>query len=184
MRNWSWFFSYGGENYVILRTVLLKNQGCLSTHHLTPKHSPCLFCCCDGPLVATLVSSGVVTLKRLQVTDDWIRDHDNEGQHPRSSDHPIGMGPGLPHPWLQGVTDGAVALNRYSNQAKCRNAHWYAWRKTQQIILNGIKHAHYCLFSYIFPFDEWKSYYVLRIVQTRNKKATKTCLFMCTLYLQ
>lgn len=74
--------------------------------------------------MATLVSSGVVgTLKRVQVTDDWIRDHDKEGQHPCSSNHPIGVGPGLPHPRLQGVTDGAVALNCYGNQAKCGDAH-------------------------------------------------------------
>lgn len=75
---------------------------------------------CNGPLVATLVSGGVVRmLKRVQVADDGIRDHDEKGQHPRGSDHSVGMGPRLPHPRLQGVTDGAVALDRYGNQAKC-----------------------------------------------------------------
>lgn len=74
--------------------------------------------------MATLVSSGVVgALEGVQVTDDWIRDHDDEGQRPRSSDHPISMGTGLPHPGLERVTDGAVTLNRYGNQAKCRDAH-------------------------------------------------------------
>lgn len=87
-------------------------------------HPPGLLGRCDGPLVATLVSGGVVrTLKRVQVADDGIRDHDDKGQHPCRRDHSVGMGPRLPHPRFQGVTDGAVALNRYGNQAKCGDAH-------------------------------------------------------------
>lgn len=97
---------------------------------LEPVYTPGLLGCCDGPLVAALVGSGVVgTLEWVQVADDGIRDHDEKGQQPCRSNHSVGMGPRLPHPWLQGVTDGAVSLNRYGNQAKCGDAHWYACRK-------------------------------------------------------
>lgn len=97
--------------------------------------SPGLLGRCNGPLVATLVSGGVVgALKRVQVADDGIRDHDEKRQHPRGSDHSVGMGPRLPHPRLQGVADGAVALDRYGNQAKCGDAHRYACRKIKNTI--------------------------------------------------
>ena len=44
------------------------------------EHSPGLLRGSEGPLGAALVSSGVVsTLKRVQVADDWIGDHDDEG---------------------------------------------------------------------------------------------------------
>lgn len=99
------------------------------------RHLPRLLCSCDRPLVATPVRRCVVRAReRLQVTDDGIGDHDDEGQHPCGSNHPIGVRTGLPHSWLQGVTDGAVALNRYSNQAKSGDAHGYACRKAKQVI--------------------------------------------------
>lgn len=73
--------------------------------------------------MATLVCCGVVRApKRLQVTDDWIGDHDDKGQHPCSCDDTVGMGTSLPHPRLQGITNGTVALNGYGNQAECRDA--------------------------------------------------------------
>lgn len=53
----------------------------------------------QGPLGATAVPGGVVrALERVQVAYDWIRDHDEEGQHPRGRDHPVGVRAGLPHP--------------------------------------------------------------------------------------
>lgn len=79
--------------------LCLKMQKRKQRQHLRPKHSPGLLCHFLRPLVATLVPCGVVrALKRLQVTDDWIGNHDDEGQRPCSSNHPIGMGTGLPHP--------------------------------------------------------------------------------------
>lgn len=107
-----------------------KNPNVFFFFSFEPDHPPGLLGCRDGPLVAALVSSGVVSaLKRVQVADDGIRDHDEKGHHPCCSDHSVGVGPRLPHPWLQGVTDGAVAFNRYGNQAKRGDAHWYACRK-------------------------------------------------------
>lgn len=70
------------------------------------------------------MSRGVVRpLVGLQVTDDGIWDHDGEGQHPRYGDHFVGMRASLPHPGLQRVADGAVALYRNGNQAECGDAH-------------------------------------------------------------
>lgn len=77
--------------------------------------------------MATLVRGGVVgTLKRVQVADDRVRDHDEEGQHPRGCDHPVGVGAGLPHPRLERVADGAVALDGDGHQAERGDAHRYA----------------------------------------------------------
>lgn len=79
--------------------------------------------------MATLVRGGVVgTLKRVQVADDRVRDHDEEGQHPRGRDHPVGVGAGLPHPRLQRVADGAVALDGDGDQAERGDADRYACR--------------------------------------------------------
>lgn len=71
----------------------------LRKHHFTARYSPGLLGRSDRPLVATHVSSDVVgALKGLQVADDGIGDHDDEGQHPSSGNYPIGVGPGLPYP--------------------------------------------------------------------------------------
>lgn len=85
--------------------------------------------------MATLVCGGVVgTLKRVQVADDRVRDHDEEGQHPRGRDHPVGVGAGLPHPRLERVADGAVAFDGDGNQAECGDAHRYACQREKNIV--------------------------------------------------
>lgn len=74
--------------------------------------------------MATAVPGGVVrALERVQVAYDWVRDHDEEGQHPRGRNHPVGVRAGLPHPRLERVTDGAVALDGDGHQAEGGDAH-------------------------------------------------------------
>lgn len=74
--------------------------------------------------MATAVPGGVVrALERVQVADDWVRDHDEEGQRPRGRDHPVGVRAGLPHPRLERVADGAVALDGDGHQAEGGDAH-------------------------------------------------------------
>lgn len=142
-----------------------------STHDLCyqsePRHVPGLLCSCDRPLVATPVCCSVVTpRKRLQVTDDRIGDHNNQGQHPCGSNHPIGMRTGLPYPWLQGVTDGAIALNCYGNQAKSGDAHGYACWKTKQ----KSKQVKYCVLAILYLMPSFVALYKHLLLLSAKKE--------------
>lgn len=70
------------------------------------------------------MSGGLIWLgKSDQDAEDRVRGHDDEGEDPRGRDDPVGMGAGLPGPGLEWVTDGAVPLDRYGNQAEGGDAH-------------------------------------------------------------
>ena len=95
--------------------------------------SPGLFHMAMRPGVSAGMCCGVVRSDNRELNqraEHGVGYHDDKRQHPRGRNDTVGMGTRLPCPRLQGVTDGAIAFNRYGNKAKGGDADGYACGET------------------------------------------------------
>ena len=81
--------------------------------------SPCLLHLFTGPGQTAHVAHGPVRLgERPEDAEHRIGHHDDQRQGPGGGDDPVGVGTGLPGAGLEGVADGAVALDSDGHQAE------------------------------------------------------------------
>ena len=92
-----------------------------STRNKDPEglSSPCLLHLSTGPGQTAHVAHGPVRLgERPEDAEHWIGHHDDQRQGPCGGDDPVGVGTGLPGAGLEGIADGAVALDSDGHQAE------------------------------------------------------------------
>lgn len=68
-------------------------------------------------------SDAILLFEGNQGAKHGIGNHEEDGKEPSGGDHTAGVGTRLPHAGLQRVTDGAVPLDGYRDQAECGDAH-------------------------------------------------------------